>query len=198
MPVGALVALVAQTPDVDGHSCALPGVQPGASGAMPFGPPPGKTVPGVPGVGMPMMTAVPPVPVMPGFIILPVPPPPIGPGGIVPPAPLVPPVPGVPALPRPAIPAVVEPPGVAVPPPQPRETVAAVRKETTIDRAVRDMWVPFTPTVAGTRAWVRKFLPGVRFRAAARNLTSRRHRATNGHDHTHATCGDGDGDRQWC
>ena len=137
MPVGALVALVAQTPDIVGHSCALPGVQPGASGPMPLGPPPGKMVPGMPGVGMPMMIAVPPVPIIPGFIILPVRR--RRPSGRAPScrrcrrAPLVPAMPG-PDLP--AIPVVVDPPGVAVPPPQPRETVAAVSKETTtIDKS---------------------------------------------------------------
>ena len=87
--VGLDVALVAQTPEEEGHSWALAGVQPAASGTLPVGPPPGKTVPGEPGCGMPIMIEpAPPVPVFPG---------PIG-FGI--PMAFIPPAPSAPAAPR--------------------------------------------------------------------------------------------------
>ena len=121
MPVGLDVALVAQVPLADGHSCALPGVHPAASGFVPLGPPPGNTTLGEPGVGTPMTTTPVPAVPMPPFGIMPMgpPPPAMPPGfGMLPPAPVAP-GPG-------------PPPGIALPPPpQPTGMRTAVRRKGT-------------------------------------------------------------------
>src|SRR4051794_109824 len=83
-PVECAVALVAQVPFTVGHSSALAGVQPGASGVRPAGPPPVHTTLGGPTVGTPALA--PPRPIMPpamggiGFM-----PPPMGGIGFMPP-----------------------------------------------------------------------------------------------------------------